>query len=338
MKMLNSTQFRKQKMFQETSVQNYLCLILTLSLFFVSRSSAIAQPHSFMFYNVENLMDSQNDSITNDDEFIAGGARGWSEYKVNRKINHIAKVILAANGFNYPDVVGLCEVENFELLDRLVSSTPLSKLGYRYIHKESPDGRGIDVALLYRPSRVTPLWYKHHPLRSALGDTIATREILECQLLIGSDSLHVFINHWPSRYGGEINSANKRMLAAQTLWNIIEKRQANSIIMGDFNDEPHDSSMQWLCQEQHNLVNLSAQWNKRQGTLKYQSVWSIFDQIIISDELNDDLISAQIINLPFLLQDDEKWGGQKLHRTYHGYKYEGGFSDHLPVMLLLNQR
>lgn len=310
---------------------SFLLLLLLCMSGFVA-----AQPHSFLFYNVENLMDTKNDSITNDDEFAAGGTRAWSEYKVQRKIDHIAKVILASNGFDYPDVIGLCEVENVQLLERLISSTPLHKVGYRYIHKESPDGRGIDVAMLYRPDRIEPLKYKFHPLQSALGDTLATREILYCQLVAGNDTLHLFINHWPSRYGGELKSAPKRMLAAQSLWNVANN--TDCIILGDFNDEPHNASLQWLCQSSHGLRNLSADWNRRKGTLKYQSVWSIFDQIIIAERLSQKLIRAEIVDLPFLLKEDEKWGGKRPHRTHYGYKYEGGYSDHLPVKLILELR
>lgn len=285
-------------------------------------------------------MDTHNDSITNDDEFAIGGVRGWTEYKLQRKIDHIAKVILAATEFNYPDVVGLCEVENYQLLERLLYTTPLRSVGYRYIHRESPDGRGIDVAMLYRPERIEPLSYKHHPL-IASSDTLATREILECLFKVGNDSLRVFINHWPSRYGGEQKSAPNRMLAAQTLWQVIgenkeQQSHVHNIVLGDFNDEPNDASLQWLCQSEHQLRNLSSLWNKNRGTLKYQGIWSIFDQIIISEGLVDKVVSHEIVNLPFLLQADEKWGGEKLFRTYYGFQYEGGFSDHLPVKLILD--
>ncbi|MFV0522778.1 MAG: endonuclease/exonuclease/phosphatase family protein [Mangrovibacterium sp.] len=299
------------------------------------------QPYSFLFYNVENLMDTQNDSIKNDDEFTPTGLRAWTEYKLQQKIDHIAKVILAANGFNYPDAIGLCEVENYQLIERLINTTPLQKIGYRYIHKESPDGRGIDTALLYRPNRIKPQWYKYHPLINPSGDTIATREILECKFTAASDSFHIFINHWPSRYGGELKSAPKRMLAAQTLWQIIEKNNStagatNNIILGDFNDEPADNSLAWLCQRSHQLTNLSADWDSKLGTLKFQSNWSIFDQIIISKNLKDKYPIGKIVSLHFLFKEDEKWEGQKLFRTFHGYQYEGGFSDHLPIILLLN--
>lgn len=318
---------------------NLLLLLLWMSLW--ANQSNAQQTLSLLFYNVENLMDVENDPLTRDDEFTPKGNRAWTNYKLQRKIDHLAKVIMAANGYDYPDIIGLCEVENRQVIERLLRSSSLCKLNYKYIHKDSPDSRGIDVALLYRSDKIRPLKYDYHPLVSPSSDTLATREILEYQFATASDSFQVFVNHWPSRYGGETQSAPKRMLTAETLWQIISENQSDpnrnchTIIMGDFNDEPADASMQWLSQEKHQLLNLSAHWDKQQGTLKYQSQWNTFDQILISTSLQTMLLDAQVVRLPFLLQPDEKWGGEKLFRTYYGFQYEGGFADHLPVMLRL---
>lgn len=314
-------------------------VFLLLILCFYTTISLGQNNYSFLFYNVENLMDTEDNPSTSDDEFTPQGNRFWSEYKLQQKIDHLAKVIIASNGFTPPDVVGLCEVENYKVVERLINSTPLHKLGYKYIHKESPDNRGIDVALLYRSDRIFPLKYKYHPLIENSGDTLNTREILACQFVAKSDSFTIFINHWPSRYGGELNTAPMRQLAAHTLWDAVTASRDSSInqiiILGDFNDEPENKSMQWLCRKEHNLYNLSADWKKNEGTLKFQGVWSIFDQIIISTNLQEKQAKGEIVSLPFLFKDDEKWGGKKLFRTFYGFKYEGGFSDHLPILLHL---
>jgi len=332
-------------------------LILSLLILFlnsqVSAQTAAEQVFCVMFYNVENLFDTSDDPLTQDDEFASGGMRNWNAFRLNDKLNKISKVIMTAGGYKLPAIVGLCEVENRSVLEQLVTKTPLDRFNYRIIHKDSPDGRGIDVALLYRPDVARPLHYTYHPLISNTGDTLKSREILEASFVAGVDTIHLFFNHWPSRYSGQAETESERLIAALTLRKAVDKLQekaptARIIIMGDFNDEPEDSSLKQglrISRKDHpevegELVDLSIAWKPR-GTLKHQYNWQIFDQVIVSDELlhlsgvccsTDD---AEIVAPDFLFENDDRWGGKRLHRTYSGYQYVGGFSDHLPVVLKL---
>ncbi len=311
-----------------------------------------------MFYNVENLFDPQDDDLSADDEFTPDGERHWTYKRLNSKLINLSKVILSASGWEPPGVVALCEVENQSVLQKLTGKTPLQSFPYQIIHKESPDHRGIDVALLYNSNQFYPLEYKYYPLKLKNDSVVATREILYVSgVAIGADTLHFFINHWPSRYSGLLESRSIRGAAARLLRQkvdeLFEKFAAPKIIiLGDFNDQPGDESIvKYLNAKEVKeqiipevLYNLSFNWGKGEtGTHKYQSQWSVFDQIIVSGELLVDkkglfttIGNAQILDKPFLLEKDERYGGIKPNRTYLGYRYHGGFSDHLPVLLELD--
>lgn len=309
--------------------------------------------YSVLFYNVENLFDTRNDSVSLDDEFIPAGMKHWTSARMDVKLNKISKVIMSANGFQLPDLVGLCEVENRFVLERLLEITPLKKFGYRIIHKDSPDGRGIDVALLYRADRAIPIRYEYIPLLNNQGKVKSTREILHAVFQLGTDTLDLFVNHWPSRYQGQAETERARMQAARTLKQKIdeltnERPQSKIVVVGDFNDTPDNESLLIGLEARVSdgtavsgeLVNLSALWSQ-QGTIKHQQTWQVFDQIIVSDNLLSGVglsctpQDAKIVELPFLFEDDPTWGGKRLSRTYRGYEYAGGFADHLPVLLNL---
>ncbi len=328
----------------------YLFLINSLLCWHISSCSAQkleADSISIVFYNLENLFDTDNDSTKLDDEYAYGGIRNWNYNKFKHKINQIARVIVNIDGYEMPDIVAVCEVENYNVLEKLCDQSLLKNSNYRIIHKDSPDTRGIDVALLYRTNKVQALTYKYHPIIDRGGNILSTREILEATFKVGNDTLNIFVNHWTSRYGGQSSSLKKRQLAAETLIKHIKQlrhkqAQAKIVVVGDFNDEPNDKSMKWLCKNEHQLINLSSYWSPQAGTLKHQANWSIFDQIIVSpslllspNRLACSVNDAKIISFPFLLKEDEKWGGLMLYRTYFGYKYQGGYSDHLPVKLKL---
>ena len=183
---------------------------LALTLFLVSSIflSPLAQPHStekihILFYNTENLFDTLNDPATLDDEFLPEGDRHWTNFRLKKKLTQISKVLLSAAGFEPPEIIGLCEVENRGVLEKLLHDTPLQNYVYRIIHKDSPDERGIDVALLYRSDKIKALSYHYIPIMAPYGDVEKTREILKANFVLpGKDSLVVFLNHWPSRYRG----------------------------------------------------------------------------------------------------------------------------------------
>lgn len=332
-----------------------LGFILSVFLFLTTSAQENSKEFSFLFYNVENLFDIQNDSLTSDDEFTPEGERHWTHKKLQRKLLNTSKVILSSAGWNIPTVVAMCEVENKYVLERLLKDTPLKSAPYKIIHKESPDFRGIDVALLYNSEQFYPLNYEFYPLVDKAGIKLKSREILYVSGILGeADTVHIFVNHWPSRYSGVMETRELRNMAARLLRKkanelITKDAKCKIIIMGDFNDQPHDESLTKSLKAKEfsepvfstELYNLSYKHQKTDfGTLKFQSQWFVFDQIIVSGGLliaQEGIFTrpewASICNLPYLIVADEKYGGKKPFRTYSGFKYTGGFSDHLPVML-----
>ncbi|HEY3369845.1 MAG TPA: endonuclease [Prolixibacteraceae bacterium] len=308
-----------------------------------------------MFYNSENLYDSENDSLTQDDEFTPGGDRRWNYYRLKAKANRLSKVIIAAGKWNTPVVVGLCEIESYKVLEVLVKQTPLRNQRLKFIHKDSPDTRGIDVALVYRPDLFKPFKYKAIPVTDPVNSKFLTRDILQVSgILNDCDTIHFFVNHWPSRYGGLMETVRYRKLAAEVLKKSIHELyaiypKAKIICMGDFNDTPEDMSLSKVLQAEKTdhptikgeLINLSFPWMSHSiQTLKNLYSWQVFDQWIVSDYLMNNSnclksMNAEIFTAFFLLEADKKFGGVKPKRTYVGFKYQEGFSDHLPVLLKL---
>lgn len=307
-----------------------------------------------VFYNAENLFDPFDDSLTNDNEYTPRGIRGWTYKKFEHKLINISKVLISVGGWDAPGIIGMCEVENHFVLYKLLSDTPLNKLGYKIIHKDSPDPRGIDVAMIYRPDKFKPLTFRAIPVRFPFDPAGRTRDILYVKgLVAGKDTLHVFLNHWPSRYGGYAATRSKRAFVAAVLRSAIDSLMhvvpaARIVVMGDFNDEPSDEDLTQVLKAggdsilpgTGDLFNMMfhLQGNWRSGTNKYHENWSVIDQIIISYSLlhaQTGLFTyaggAHIYDAPFLLMEDKTYFGVKPFRTYFGPKYQGGFSDHLPV-------
>ncbi|MBK7173561.1 MAG: endonuclease [Bacteroidales bacterium] len=308
-----------------------------------------------MFYNVENLFDVVNDSLTADDEYTPEGMRRWTYARLQRKINNISKVIIRVGGWEPPEVVGLCEVENRYVLSQLVNDSPLKNIGYKIIHKDSPDPRGIDVALLYRPLKFKPVYSEFITVKYPFEPSSRTRDILYVKgLVLGKDTVHIFVNHWPSRFGGQMATIPKRNYVAQLLRTRVDSIHsinpaAKVVIMGDLNDEATDESVAEVLGAKRDSVNLKqmdlynmmsgagGNWNR--GTIKDKEVWIIIDQFIVSASMLESTGFhttphwVHIMDAPFLLQKDESWFGQKPFRTYFGAKYTGGFSDHLPIYM-----
>jgi predicted extracellular nuclease len=296
------------------------------------------------FYNVENLFDTIDATDKKDEEFTPSGIKGWNEYRYHKKLNHIYKTLIAIKEWGKLPVVGLCEIENKTVLKDLIYQTPLFQFNYQYIHRESPDERGVDVALLYDNHVFQPLDTCYYTLVFPDDPQDKTRDILYVKgLVYQKDTLHIFVNHWPSRYGGYMATRLKRLFAAKTLAakaDSILKRQplANIVAMGDFNDTPADTSIKFLS---HTLTQITPVPDQS-GTTKYRSQWSVFDQMLVSPQL---LKKGQSLHIPdntahiakpeFLLEKDIRYGGQKPYRTYSGPRYQGGFSDHLPVYISL---
>jgi hypothetical protein len=317
-----------------------------------------AQQARIVFYNTENFYDTKNDSLKNDEEFLPDGLKHWTYQRFRLKIVRLYRTFAAIGRGEMPAVIGLCEVENREVLNRLIYDTPLEKSGYRILHRDSPDARGVDVAVLYRPDIFEPdtcSW-----LQVPLPGNETTREILHVKgRLWKDDTIHVYINHWPSRFGGAGASAARRLAAASTLAASVKEvlkanPSSNIIIMGDFNDEPTDESLMALNKILKNdgtdslplLINLSEKKSliDYEGTIKHKGSWSIFDQVIVAPALIEGTSGCRLVSKKteifcagFLLEPDGTYTGYKPFRTYSGPGYNNGFSDHLPVSILVEK-
>jgi hypothetical protein len=306
-----------------------------------------------MFYNVENLFHPTNDSLKRDDEFTVDGDRYWSYKRYNQKLANIAKTAIAVGEWEPPAVIGLCEIENIQCLKDLVYNSPLEKFGYEIVHYECADKRGIDVALLYRPEFFN-LQDSHPYVLNFGADSRPTRDILYVKGTVNKkDTLHLFVNHWPSRYGGQLATAPKREKAAETLRSkydslLIVDPTANIIAMGDFNDHPDDVSMKDILSAKKDTINLSEtdlvnmiwQYGPEFGTNKYQHMWGVLDQFIVSQNLiytkshlQTPMNRAKIFKADWLMERESDGVGMRLNRTYIGFKFHGGYSDHLPIYI-----
>jgi predicted extracellular nuclease len=307
-----------------------------------------------MFYNVENLYDTTDDEGVDDAEFLPKSELQWGDDRLKTKLDHIAQVIQAVGGQNLPDVVGFAEVENRRVLDFLIQNTALKKSGYFVVHYDSPDKRGIDVALLYKKDRFTFLKSASYPVPMSGDSARPTRDILYVKgMLSNKSNLHVVINHWPSRSGGTAETEPKRLAAAKVAKRLCDSIQANEqnaniLLLGDFNDYPTNKSMREILQAEidttiksGNLFNLVA-WQKgdERGSHCYKGDWAFLDQIIASEALvkgssglQTYYSRAKAFRADFLLTKNEKYGTMEPFRTYGGKNYLGGYSDHLPVFV-----
>ena len=295
---------------------------------------------TFMELNCENLFDTRHDSLKNDLEFLPDGSYKWTPYRYWAKLNHLGQEIVAQSD-PVPDFVAMCEVENDSVMFDLTKRSLLRNAGYEYVMTSSPDERGIDVALLYQPASFA-LLHSHSIRIKPLPDTRPTRDILYASgLLITGDTLHIFVVHAPSRRGGEVVSRPYRLLVASQLAEAVDSvyaisRDAKIIIAGDFNDYADSPVLQYLYE--HHLINMSADAQGSHGakaTYRWHGEWRSLDQILCSPSLAARKQSSVIGDLPFLLEDDEKYGGKKPYRTYLGPRYLGGYSDHLPLVVQL---
>jgi hypothetical protein len=330
--------------------------------------------HTIAFYNTENLYDATDDPAVNDAEFLPDGAESWTEEKYETKLANIAKVISEIGVGDNPDmptIVGLAEIENSGVLEDLVQEQSIAGRGYCIVHFESPDYRGIDVALLYQKKHFKPTSYKKVPLIIAANkeagnekDTdddkpkadvqtkrIFTRDVLLVTGMLDNEEIHFIVNHWPSRSGGEKKSKPYREAAAALNRKIIDSLFeinpiAKIITMGDFNDGPFDSSLKSILQatgrkenvKKEGLYNpMGAFLEDGIGTVAYKDAWDVFDQLIVSWPLIEKdyhslrLWRANVFNKPYLTQQSGKYKGYPL-RNSNG---EVGYSDHFPVYLYL---
>ena len=286
--------------------------------------------------NCENMFDCQHDSLKDDTEWMPDGKRVWTPARYWRKLNHIGQEILSCQQEGVPDLVALVEVENDSCLFDLTRRSLLRGAGYDYLMTQSPDVRGIDVALLYQPMTFRPICYDFLDVKPLEGMR-PTRDILYVQgETLRGDTLHVFVVHAPSRFGGEKQSRPNRQLVADRLMSVVRQLPADAKVMiaGDFNDGATDPALRFL--EDNGLHNVTAKATGSHGakaTYRYQGVWQSIDHVFVSTVLVDFVDKSFINDAPFLLEEDKKYGGVKPLRTYNGYRYQRGFSDHLPLVV-----
>ena len=287
-----------------------------------------------LFWNTENLFDCKDDPKKNDNEFLPDATRHWTYFRYRDKVKNLAKGIIASGDEYVPDLVGLCEVENDSCLYDLTRRSPLKEAGYRYVMTDSPDQRGIDVALLYQRGSFKLLQHQSIRIPFKQVKKAPTRDILHVVgKVVSGDTLDVWVVHYPSRRGGKAKSEPYRLLVAEILKHAVDsvmqvRQNPNVVIMGDFNDGPSSPVMKKLCSDGR-LVNLMQ--GKKEGTYRYRGAWEILDQFLVSGNVRTK--NAEVLQHPFLLEEDEKYGGNKPFRTYNGMRYQGGFSDHLPIIL-----
>ena len=305
-------------------------------LFLFSTLTASAQSLTLVELNCENLFDCKHDSLKQDTEWMPDGQRRWSPARYWRKLNHIGQEILSCQEEGLPDLVALVEVENDSVLFDLTHRSLLRGAGYDYLMTESPDVRGIDVALVYQPFSFRPICYDYLTI-TPLENMRPTRDILYVKgEIISGDTLHIFVVHAPSRYGGEKRTRPNRQLIAERLLSVIRQLPSNAkiIIAGDFNDDAASPALRFLeTNGMHNVTAESKGAHGAKATYRYQGVWQSIDHVFVSRVLLDSVKQAYINDTPFLLEEDKKYGGVKPLRTFNGYHYQRGFSDHLPLVV-----
>ncbi len=337
--------------------------LLTLYLLFLS-TVCFAQQKQYKvavisFYNLENFYDTVNNPKVNDEEFLPGGERNYNSKVYWNKVEHLATVLsqigtdINADG---PALIGVAEIENDTVLNDLIRHPLLKERNYQIIHYDSWDSRGVDVALLYNPKYFVidssaKLFVK---IPYGSKDSYYTRDILWVKGKLDGETIHVLVNHWPSRFGGEERSRPGRDAAAKVCRYQIDKIQrtdssAKIIVMGDLNDDPVSPSVTKVLQAKGRMKDVKPKdvynpwfdlYKKGIGTLAYQDAWSLFDQIIISHSFLDReqngffFYQAHVFKRSFMIENIGRYKGYPM-RTYDGINYRGGYSDHFPTYIIL---
>ena len=294
---------------------------------------------TFVELNCENLFDYHHDEGKDDTEYLPEATRHWTKKRYWQKLNNIAQELLSCSDDGIPDMIALCEVENDSVLHDLTSRSLLRNAGYEYLMTNSPDLRGIDVALLYSPYTFAPI-HSYSIRVTPVEQMRPTRDILyACGQTVSGDTLHVFVVHFPSRFGGEKYSRPFRQAAADRLCQSVDSIQAVTsepkiLIAGDFNDG--DESLVIKQIEQHDILNLTKEASAPKGvhgTYRYNGQWESIDHILGSPSISNKVCAAFIHAPQFLLEEEKRYGGYRPRRTYNGPRYQPGYSDHLPLVV-----
>ncbi len=337
------------------------CVVIYLSISIVSPTQA--QPVKWknnkyltvVSYNAENLFDTINNPHKNDNEFTPDSKKRYNTKRYYKKLNNLAKVISSINANELPEIIGLTEVENKSVLLDLIKTTNLQSAKYKVILEEGPDPRGIDCGLIYRPDVFKYISHKTLEVRFPFSNNRRTRDILYVKGLIKKDTLHLFVNHWSSRRGGQEKSEPKRMQSAKVLKQNIDSillidAQANIVIMGDFNDEPSNKSINEVLgakkiAEPAKLKNLMYALHKQgKGSYYYKGNYNMLDNLIVTSNLTTNTKGFRLfenrgwIFMPEFICYTFKNGDKSPAKTYGGSKYYGGYSDHFPVYTIFYEK
>jgi len=296
---------------------------------------------TFIELNCENLFDYRHDEGKDDTEYLPDATRHWTKKRYWKKLNNIAQELLSTSDEGIPDLIALCEVENDSVLNDLTRRSLLRNAGYEYLMTASSDVRGIDVALLYSPFSFAPV--RSYSLRvTPVKDMRPTRDILYvCGQIASGDTLHIFVVHAPSRYGGERYSRPFRQAVADRLCQSLDSiraitTDAQILIAGDFNDGPDSPMLQQICRQRiRNLTHDARGQNGVHGTYRYKGEWERIDHILASPSIYNKVDTAFIHSPKFLLEDEKLYGGLRPRRTYNGMRYQPAYSDHLPIVVRL---
>lgn len=310
-----------------------------------------------MFYNVENLYDTINNPRTFDDDFTPNGELHWGSYRYHKKIEDIGKAISSLGGKYPPALVGLCEVENDAVLKHLTQESSLAKHKYKYLITKSKDSRGSNVALLYQRDQFRIIQKQSYTPIIDSENKRTTRDIYHIVgEVVNGKMLDLFICHYPSRTEGVAKSRPLRIEVSKLLRQKVDsiykvRKDPNIIIMGDFNDYPFDISIKETLDaksleakiENRHIYNMFLHLGRKKkdiASYKHKGTWNYLDQFIVSGNLLDPIHSVHVIDNkahvyapPFLIEEDEKHGGIKPFRTFSGWTYLSGTSDHLPIYM-----
>ena len=333
-----------------------IAAIFIITAAFGFRTALRVEPAiTIVFYNVENLFDTIDTPDVIDEDFTPTGKLNWNASRYQKKLKDLVKVLSSASGSSYPAAIGLCEIENRAVVEDLMKTAEFNKMNYRVVHEESADDRGIDVAFAYNPKVMSELYHEKMRVRFDFDSKAKTRDILYIKTLAGKDTLHFFVNHWPSRREGQEESEKRRLVPAQMLRAKTDSLRkvnpkAKIIIMGDFNDYPDNKTMIEVLNcapgSGSGLTNLTYHLHKAgTGSYNYKGEWGMLDQFIVSDGILNSPkgwsatdTSAAVFGADWLLYTDKKSGEKSPSKTFGGSNYFGGYSDHLPIILHLHNR
>ncbi len=307
------------------------------------------EQYTIAFYNLENLFDYTRNKRILDADFTEEGRLQWTRTRYSKKLDRMARALgkigLRETG-RLPHIIGVAEVENDKVIEDLLKQSVFKGHDYGYVHYDSPDERGIDTALLYdkRHFKVKKSEALHVYLEDGNGVKDTTRDILYVKGVLAGFPINIYVNHWPSRRDGADCTNFKRIEVARQLLQQISMNKAaesNTILLGDFNDEPENDSMQMLSSAGYKNVTRQLK-NSRRGTVNHKFKWYLFDQMLISPDFENDLpdhlyfYKADIFDDIMLRQWKGRYRGQPA-RTFVGNRYKGGYSDHFPVYMILRR-